>query len=349
MTNRWTAAALAERLGGEVAGDGAREICGIAAIEDAGPSDLTFIAGLRYARFHDTTRAGVVLVSLDFDLSRSDLTYIRCADSFAAFVDAVALILPPHPAPSPGIHPTAVVDPSATISPNASIGPYVVIEAECTVASGCVLGPHVALGRGSAVGVDCCLYAGVKVYHGCTIGDRVTIHSGASIGADGFGFQPQSDGSWRKVPQVGRVVIGNDVEIGANTTIDRATLGVTRIGNGVKLDNLIHVAHNVEIGDNTVVAAQAGIAGSTRLGPRNMVAGQVGFVGHIETAEGVIVEAGSGVSKSITAPGRYFGHPARDHALALRQEGALRQLPDLLVEIRDLRRRIEELERNDEL
>jgi len=342
---RWTAAALAERLGGEVVGDGEREVTGIAAIEDAGQDDLTFIAGLRYTRFHEATRAGVVLVPVDFDASRTDLTYIRCPDSFSAFIDAVALIVPPPTTSSPGVHATAVVDSSAAIGAQVSIGPYTVVEAGCVVGAGTVLGSHVTLGRGSRVGADCLLHAGVRVYHDCAIGDRAVLHSGATIGADGFGFQPLPDGTWRKVPQVGRVEIGNDVEIGANTTIDRATLGATRIGNGVKLDNLIHIAHNVTIGDNTVIAAQAGVAGSARLGARNMVAGQVGFVGHIETVDGVIVEAGSGVSKSITAPGRYFGHPAREHALALRQEGALRQLPDLLIEIRDLRRRIEELER----
>jgi UDP-3-O-[3-hydroxymyristoyl] glucosamine N-acyltransferase len=176
------------------------------------------------------------------------------------------------------------------------------------------------------------------------VGDRVTIHAGAVLGADGFGFAPRSDGTWEKIPQTGIVVVEDDVEIGANTAIDRATLGQTLIGSGVKLDNLIHVAHNVVIGRNTVIAAQAGISGSTRIGEGNMIAGQVGIVGHIETASGVIIEAQSGVSKSIRNPGRYFGHPVKEHAQALRQEGALRQLPDLLREIRDMRNRIAQLE-----
>ncbi|MEO6047709.1 MAG: UDP-3-O-(3-hydroxymyristoyl)glucosamine N-acyltransferase [Candidatus Kapaibacterium sp.] len=335
---------IAELVGGQILGDGERDITNVRKIEEAGPGDISFIANLKYAKFLDTTHASALLVGNDFATTRQDMIYIRTADPYAAFLTVLKIFAPQDEPPVPGVHPTAVLGDGVTVGEGASIGPYVVIGGGCTICDRAVIYPHTVLGSSVMIGEDTIIHANVTLYRGTRVGNRSIISSGTVIGADGFGFAPQPDGSWEKIPQTGIVVIEDDVEIGANVTIDRATLGETRICRGVKLDNLIHIAHNVVIGPNTVIAAQAGISGSTHIGEGNMIAGQVGIVGHIETVPNVIVEAGSGVSKSIRKAGRYFGHPVKEHAQALRQEGALRQLPDLLAEIREMRNRIAVLE-----
>jgi UDP-3-O-[3-hydroxymyristoyl] glucosamine N-acyltransferase len=335
---------IARLVGGEFVGDGEREITNIAKIEDAGEGNISFIANPKYAKYHDTTQASALLVALDFKPTRKDIAYIRVADPYAAFLRTLRAFTPALERPEPGIHPAAVIGGNVTLGEEISVGPNVVIGSGCSIGNGAILYPNVVLGNDVTVGENCCIHANVSVYRGARIGSNVMIHSGTVIGADGFGFVPNGEAGWEKIPQVGIVVIEDNVEIGANCTIDRATLGETRISRGVKLDNLIHIAHNVTVGENTVIAAQTGVSGSTRIGVGNLIAGQVGIVGHIETADGVIIEAQSGVSKSIRKPGRYFGHPVKEHSLALRQEGALRQLPDLLAEIRDMRNRIAQLE-----
>lgn len=335
---------IAELVGGQILGDGGRDITNVRKIEEAGPGDISFIANLKYAKFLDTTHASALLVGNDFATTRTDMIYIRTADPYAAFLTVLKTFAPPDEPPLAGVHPTAVLGDGVTVGDGASIGAYVVIGGGSTICDRAVIYPHVVLGNNVTIGEEAVIHANVSLYRGTRVGNRSIISAGAVIGADGFGFAPQPDGTWEKIPQTGIVVIEDDVEIGANVTIDRATLGETRICHGVKLDNLIHIAHNVVIGPNTVIAAQAGISGSTRIGERNMIAGQVGIVGHIETVADVIVEAGSGVSKSIRKAGRYFGHPIKEHAQALRQEGALRQLPDLLAEIREMRNRIAVLE-----
>jgi UDP-3-O-[3-hydroxymyristoyl] glucosamine N-acyltransferase len=219
-----------------------------------------------------------------------------------------------------------------------------VIGAGSTIGAGTIIGSHTSIGVDVAIGEDTIVHSHVSIYRRAVVGNRVIIHAGAVIGADGFGFLPRPEGGWDKIPQVGIVVLEDDVEIGANSTIDCATLGETRIEKGVKIDNLCHIAHNVVVGTNSAIAAQTGISGSTRIGEGNLIAGQVGIVGHIETVANVIIEPQSGVSKAIRKAGRYFGHPAKEHSQALRQEGALRQLPDLLQEIRAMRDRIAQLE-----
>ncbi len=201
---------------------------------------------------------------------------------------------------------------------------------------------HVFIGENVTIGEDCVINPSVVIYDGTVIGDRVVIGAGTVVGYDGFGFAPMGDGTFMKVPQIGNVIIEDDVEIGANCTIDRATISHTIIRKGVKLDNLIHIAHNVEIGENTVIAAQTGISGSTKIGKHNMIAGQVGMIGHIETAENVVVIAQSGVSKSITKSGTYFGSPAKEHRTALKIEGAIRSLPELLERVSKLEKNHEE-------
>ncbi len=335
---------IAELVDGRVVGDPDLRIDGVAAIETATGSEATFVASRRYARHVATTRAGLVFIAEDFPIVREDLTYVRVADPYEAFLTLLEELSPSAPPAVAGVHPTAIVGRDVTMGEDVSIGPGVVIEHGCRIGDRTVLLAGVVLGPGVRVGADTTIEYNASIYHGTVIGNRVVIHAGTVIGASGFGFVEQDDGSWRRVRQIGGVDVGDDVEIGANVTIDRAALGMTRIGDGTKIDNLVHIAHNVEIGDHTAIAAQTGVSGSTRIGRANRIAGQVGFVGHIETAADVIIEAQSGVSKTIRKSGRYFGHPAKEHSQALRQEGALRQLPDLLREIRELRDRIRKLE-----
>jgi len=335
---------IAKLIDGELLGSGDTDIAGVRKIEEAGQGDVSFIANPKYIKFEQTTGATALIVDQDFQPARTDISYIRTQDPYMGFLRVLRLFAPPIGEQRPGVHPTAVIGSDVTIGSDVAIGPYVVVGDGSVLGDRCSIFANTVIGANVHVGSDSAIHANVSIYHGTRIGNRVTVHSGTVLGADGFGFAPGEGGAWEKIPQIGIVVIEDEVEIGANVTIDRATLGETRICRGVKLDNLIHVAHNVVIGQNTVIAAQTGISGSTKIGARNMIAGQVGIVGHIETAEHVIVEPQSGVSKSIRKPGRYFGHPAKEHLQALRQEGALRQLPDVLQEIRELRARIKGLE-----
>ena len=335
---------IARLVGGEFVGDGEREITNISKIEDAAEGNVSFIANPKYLKYHDTTRASALLVALDFKTTRGDMAYIRVADPYAAFLQTLRAFAPVLERPEAGVHPTAVIGRDVTLGEGISVGAYVVVGDGSSIGNGSIIYPNTVLGTDVTLGQNCCVHANVSLYRGTRIGNNVMIHSGAVLGADGFGFVPNGESGWEKIPQIGIVVVEDNVEIGANCAIDRATLGETRIARGVKLDNLIHIAHNVTVGENTVIAAQTGVSGSTRIGVGNLIAGQVGIVGHIETADGVIIEAQSGVSKSIRKAGRYFGHPVKEHSLALRQEGALRQLPDLLAEIREMRNRIAQLE-----
>ncbi len=341
---------IARLLGAELLGNGDREIRRVAKIEEAGEGDLAFLANPKYARFLSTTRASAVIVarpvSLPAGRTPDELALLRVDDPYASFVKTVAAFHPPAPPVAPGIHPSAVIDPGAALGREVRVGPHAVIGADCRIGDRTMIGPCAVLGDGVATGADCVIYANVTVREGCRLGDRVILQPGVVIGGDGFGFAPLPDGSYEKIPQVGIVVIEDDVEIGANTTVDRATLGETRIGKGVKLDNLIQVAHNVVIGDHTVSAAQAGVSGSTKIGRRVMIGGQVGFTGHLEIADGTKIGAQSGVHRSITTPNTIvFGSPAVPQREAFRIQGALTQLPDLLQAVRELRREIEELKR----
>ena len=335
---------IADRLQGEVIGNRDLLIGDIRGIEEAGQGDLTFLSNPKYARYVASTGSSAVIVGRDYEMKREDLTYIVVDDSYSAFIAALRLLRPLQTEHSAGIASTASMSQNVELGEHITIGPNVVVESGCVIGDRTVILANSVLGRDVHIGHDSVIYPNVTIYAKSVIGSHVSIHSGTVIGADGFGFTKSQDGEWEKIPQTGSVVVEDDVEIGASVTIDRGTLGETLIGQGSKLDNLIHVAHNVRVGSNTVIAAQTGISGSTTIGPGNMIAGQVGIVGHIETTENVIIEAQSGVSKSLLKPGRYFGHPAKEHSLALRQEGALRQLPNLLPELRELRRRLRAIE-----
>ena len=336
---------LAALVDGEALGDADRRITGINRIEMAGPNEATFLSSPKYVKFLGVATAGCIIVSralLDEDAyaEPEDKSLIVADDAYRAFVKVMQKFFPPT-VMEPGVRAeTAQIDPSATVHETASIGPGCIVGPNCVVDEGAQLFGNVVLYPGCKVGKDTMIHANVTLCTGTTVGERGIIHSGVVVGADGFGFFENPDGSFEKIPQVGTVQIGNDVEIGANTCIDRAAVGVTVIGDGVKLDNLIHIAHGVTLGDNTAIAAQTGISGSTKLGERNRIAGQVGIVGHIETTDDVVVEAQSGLMRSITEAGAYFGSPAKEHRTALRMEAALRRLPDLLREFEELKRTI---------
>ncbi|MCE7934556.1 MAG: UDP-3-O-(3-hydroxymyristoyl)glucosamine N-acyltransferase [Chlorobi bacterium CHB2] len=333
---------LAELLHGEIIGDPQTEIRGIEKIEYAEAGQISFIANQKYLRYETQTLASALIVSAAHTPQRTDITYIRTSDPYAGFVQLLRVFYPSQAAYPAGIHPSAVVE-GSTIDPEAYIGPTAVVGEGSTVGGKSQVHAGVIIGRNVSIGKNSTIYPNVVIYDGCVIGDNVVIHSGTIIGSDGFGYL-QRQTHWEKIPQLGIVTIENDVEIGANCTIDRATMGETRICVGTKVDNLVHIAHNVIVGEHTVIAAQSGISGSTRLGKFNMLGGQVGLVGHITTTDNVIVEAQSGVSKNISKSGRYFGHPAKEHGLALRQEAAIRQLPDALKEIQELKNKLRELE-----
>jgi UDP-3-O-[3-hydroxymyristoyl] glucosamine N-acyltransferase len=334
---------LADWLGGELEGDGDRQITGVAAIEAAGPHELAFAAGRKAAELARASAAGCLLVSRDFPAAEGRCL-IRVADPRGAFARAVRWFYPERE-PEPGIHPTAVISPAAVLGERVAIGPLAVVCDGARVGDGTLISAGCYLGRDSAVGERCTLHPNVTIYERVTIGDRVIIHSGAVIGADGFGFVLAGD-RYEKFPQVGRVEIGNDVEIGANCCIDRAALGVTSIGDGAKLDNMVHVAHNCRIGKHVVVAAQTGFSGGVVVGDYAVIGGQVGIGDKARIESRAVLGSGCGVltSKVIRSGQVVWGTPARPLKEYLEMLANLSRLPRLREEVAELRRRLEALE-----
>lgn len=350
-------AEIARIVNGMVVGNHDKRIKGVQRIDSAGADDIAFINSEAYLKALPSSNAAAVLVSelvwkgAQAQVSEqhphpavtSEPTLIIVPDAYRAFIALVQQVFSDESVEPGQRHPSAVIHPTARIDETASIGPC------CVVGEGVVIGAYVKLHanvsvyRNVNVGDHTVIFANAVVGSGTEIGSHCIIHPGAVIGADGFGFLENPDGSFTKVPQIGIVILGNDVEVGANTTIDRAALGATTIEDGVKLDNLVHIAHGVHIGEHTAIAAQAGISGSTKLGNRNRIAGQVGVVGHITTTDDVVVEAQSGLSKSIKVAGHYFGSPAKEHRTALRMEVAYRQLPELLRQVQLLQHQVQEL------
>jgi UDP-3-O-[3-hydroxymyristoyl] glucosamine N-acyltransferase len=332
---------VARAVDGTVIGDGSIEITGVAGIREAREGELTFLANPRYEAYLTQTRASAIIVAENhLDLGKP---LIQNANPYLAFLKAVRLFAGEGDRPAPGVHPRAAVADDAAIAADASVGPMAVVERGACVGPRSVVHAGCYVGVGAKIGADTLLYPNVVVREGCIIGDRVIVHSGTVIGSDGFGFV--RDGAiYRKLPQVGNVLIEDDVEIGANVTIDRATTGTTRIGAGTKIDNLVQIAHNVEIGKSCILVAQVGISGSTRVGDQAILAGQAGIVGHIEIGAGAVVAAKSGVSKSVKPGETVFGHPAVPVQQARRMEASVRRLPVLLQNLRELRRRVVALE-----
>lgn len=322
---------IAALLNGELLGDGNIEISGVAKIEEADINDITFISNALYEKFYISTHAGAVIVSKTFipPKRENDIQLIIVDDPYLAFLKVLDILLPKTELQKTGIDSTAVIADNAQISTE-----DVRIGANCFIGEKAVVGKRVRILPGSVIlagviiGDDVLIYPNVTIYYGCKIGNRVIIHSGTVIGSDGFGQAKNPDGTYQKIPQKGIVVIEDDVEIGSNCSIDRATIGETKICKGVKLDNQIQIAHNVVIGENTVIAAHTGIAGSTKIGKNCLIGGKVGIVGHIEICDGTMITAASNISKSITRPGVYSGYRAQPQKEELKKEAILRQIED---------------------
>jgi UDP-3-O-[3-hydroxymyristoyl] glucosamine N-acyltransferase len=344
---------IAEKIQADIIGNGGISIHSVGKIEEAGAGQISFIANPKYLKYLAVTNASAVIISNtvpgDSVPKRQEMpVLLRTADAYTAFLHVLQLFNPPSQIIPPGVHATAVVAKNTRISNEVRIGAHVVIGENCSIGSETVIAHGTVIGDNVDVGEKTILYPNITIREGCKIGSRVIIHSGTVVGSDGFGFAPGKDGRYSKIPQTGIVVIEDDVEIGSNCSLDRATLGETRICKGAKLDNLIQVAHNVVIGENTVIAAQTGIAGSTKIGKQCILAGQVGIVGHIEITDNVIIGGQSGIPKSLTKPGKYFGYPVKEHSRALRIEAVIRQLPELLKEIENLKKDVAELKKTKE-
>ena len=311
-------------------------IRGVASVEDAGPDEVTFLGNPKYASSLQVSKAGAVFVSLDFN-QQVPPVLIRVENPSVAFAKAVERFAPKPASFAPGIHPTAVIAKGVELGEGVSIQPHAVLEPGAKVGAHSVIGAHVYLGHGAIVGSDCLIRSGVTIAERCIVGDRVILHSGCVVGSDGFGFETVS-GKHLKIPQVGIVQIDEDVEIGANTTIDRARFGRTWIGAGTKIDNLVQIAHNVVIGKNCLIVSHVGISGSTRIGDGVTLAGQVGVVGHIQIGNGVVIGAQSGVNKSISKPGLYMGTPAIPAAEYREQVAYIHRLGRLSDRVQKLER-----------
>lgn len=336
-----TLAEIVARFGGELKGDGNRAVSGLATLESATPDQLSFLANPKYRGQLAVTRAGAVIVAPE-SAEACPTSAIVVPQPYLYFA-RVSQWLAGVPRPVAGIHPSAVVE--SPVPASASVGPQAWIGPDVVIGEGVVIGAQCRIERGAALGAETLLYPGVTIYHGCRIGSRGIIHSGVVIGADGFGFARETSGEWVKIAQTGRVVIGDDVEIGANTTIDRGALEDTVIEDGVKLDNQIQVGHNVRIGAHSALAGCVGIAGSAKIGPKCTVGGAAVILGHLTLAEGVNVSAGTLVGKSITTPGNYTGTvPFLQHDEWLKNFSRLRHLDAMADKIRALEKRLAELE-----
>jgi UDP-3-O-[3-hydroxymyristoyl] glucosamine N-acyltransferase len=342
----FTAATIAGFLKGDVEGDPGTVVNTVAKIEEGHQGALSFLANPKYEHYIYSTKSSVVLVNRSFvPSSRVEATLIKVDNAYDAFASLLQIVDQARPRKK-GIHPTAIIEPSAKIGTDAFIGPYAYIGDNCFIGDNCSIYPHVYIGDNTRMGNNCTLNPGVKIYHDCVLGEGVTVHAGSVIGSDGFGFAPQSETEFMKIPQIGNVVIEDHVEIGANVAIDRATMGSTIIHKGVKLDNLIQIGHNVEIGENTVMAGQTGVAGSSKVGKNCMFGGQVGISGHIKIADGTKIGAQSGVGGDVKKENSILlGYPAFDHRDFLRCSVIYRKLPELKTKVEALEKEIESLKK----
>jgi len=342
---KFTAAQIAMLINGKIEGDAQASVGSFGKIEEAVSGQLAFLANPKYEDFLYTTGASVIIINETLELKQPvQATLVRVPDAYTAFA---SLLTKYQEIAAQQL--TGIQEPSYRAS-TVKLGDKVFIGAFAYLGEGVIIGnnvkihPQVYIGDNVRVGDNTVLYPGVRIYHNCVVGKNVTIHAGSVIGADGFGFAPQSDGSFKKVPQIGNVEIEDYVEIGANAAIDRATMGSTVIRNGAKLDNLIQIAHNVDIGHHTVIAAQTGISGSTKIGSGVMIGGQAGIVGHVQIADGARINAQSGVTKSIKSPGgAVTGSPAFDYTSALRSQAVIRRLPDLEKRVKELEELVRQL------
>ena len=337
-TLSYTLGQLAAHVGAEVRGDADLPIQGLATLQEAGPAQLSFLANPQYRKYLPESRAGAVLLTAA-DADGFAGTALVVANPYLAYA-SLSHLFDRKPKAAAGTHPTAIVAADAEVDPSASVGAYAVIESGARIGAGVSIGAHCVIGARSVIGEGGWLGPRVTLYHDVTIGARVSIQSGAVIGGEGFGFANEK-GVWQKIAQIGGVTIGDDVEIGANTTIDRGALSDTLIGNGVKLDNQIMIAHNVQIGDHTAMAACVGISGSAKIGRHCMLAGGVGLVGHIEICDNVFVTGMTMVTRSITEPGSYSSGTAMQPAAEWKKSAArIRQLDDMARRLQQLEKRL---------
>jgi UDP-3-O-[3-hydroxymyristoyl] glucosamine N-acyltransferase len=342
---QFSALQIAAIVKGKIEGDPAVEVGSFGKIEEAVPGQLAFLANPKYEEYLYSTKASIVIVNESQELKQAlQTTLIRVPDAYTAFASLLAKYQELAAQQMTGIQEPSYISKTAKLGDKIFVGAFVYIGEEVTIGNNVKIHPQVYLGDHVSVQDNTVLHPGVKIYHDCVIGKNVTVHAGTVIGSDGFGFAPQADGSFKKVPQMGNVVVEDNVEIGANATIDRATIGSTIIKTGAKLDNLIQVAHNVEVGHNTVIAAQAGVSGSTKIGNNVMIGGQAGIVGHIQIADGSKINAQSGVSKSIKVPNSAVtGSPAFEYTSALRSQAVSRNLPELEKRIKELEQLVKQL------
>lgn len=333
---------IAQLVGGTATREPGLELDGVNGIEDAGPRELTFVVSPRYARKLRTTRAGAVITTAEV-AADCPLPAVVVDNPNYAFLKAADAFRIPEPKPAPGVHATAVVAPTARIGEGVTVGPLCVIEDAVEIGAGSVLVAQVYVGRGARIGRDALLQPRSVLHARCELGERVILQAGAVVGSDGFGYATV-EGVHHKIPQHGIAVVEDDVEIGANSTVDRARVGRTVVGRGAKLDNLVQIGHNVVVGPGCLLCAQVGIAGSTELGKYVVLAGQAGVGGHLRVADGVMAAGQSGVSQSYAPGARVSGTPARSHADNLRRQAALARLPELLKQFRDLEARVGRIE-----
>ncbi len=340
----FTAKQIAELIGGKVEGNEQTAVHTFAKIEEGAEGAISFLSNPKYTHYLYDTLSSIVLINEDVELEKPvKATLIRVKNAY----ESVAKLLQVYESMKPkktGIDPLAFISPKATIGKNVYIGAFAYVGDGTVIGDNTQLYPHAVIGDNVQLGTDCIIYPNVSIYQGCRLGSRVTIHSGSVIGADGFGFAPNQEG-YEKIPQIGIVVIEDDVEIGANTCIDRSTMGQTVIHKGVKLDNLVQVAHNCEVGENTVMSAQVGLAGSTKIGAWCMVGGQAGFAGHISVADKTFVGAQCGVISNTKGNEQLIGSPAMEPKAFFKSMAVFRKLPDMYRELNELKKELAELKR----
>lgn len=333
---------IAELTSAIVSGKPESTVNRLAKIEEALPGDLTFLSNSSYEKYFPDTKATAIFVKIGFKKVREDIIYLEVPDPNKAFLIVLNAFFTPVRELT-GIDATASIAVGVKLGENVAIGKNVVIEEGCTIGAGTMILHNTVIMKNTVLGENCLIYPNVTVREETVIGNRVILQPGVVLGADGFGYAPNEKGQYQKIPQIGNVILEDDVEIGANTTIDRAALGSTIVKRGSKIDNLVQVAHNVSVGSDTVISSQAGIAGSTKVGNNCVLAGQVGLTGHIEIGNQVVIGAQSGVSKSIPQPGMYFGYPAKELKTSLKLEAHIRNLPDYVKRITELEKKLAEL------
>lgn len=338
----FTAEQIANVIGGRVEGNKDAKVHTFAKIEEGTEGAISFLSNPKYTHYLYNTKSSIVIVNEDLELEKDvDATLIRVKNAY----ESIAKLLQIYEASKPkktGVAPQAYIAPSAKLGNNCYVGPFAYVGDGAEIGDGCQIYPHAVIGDNVKVGTNCIFYPNTTIYQGCKIGNNVTIHAGSVIGADGFGFAPGADG-YDKIPQIGIVVIEDNVEIGANTCVDRSTMGATVIHKGVKLDNLVQVAHNVEIGENTVMSAQVGIAGSTKVGSWCMFGGQVGLAGHITIGDKTFLGAQSGVPGSLKGGEELIGTPPMNPRAYFKSQAIFRRLPDMYKDLNDAKKKIEEL------